>query len=46
MCPFHADFENVLNFITSYKTTQDIRETVDCFKNNSEIQIKFKLFLF
>ena len=35
MSPFHADFENVLNFIPSFTTSLDIAETVNCFQNNS-----------
>ena len=27
-CPFHAELENVPNFIPSYKILQDIAETV------------------
>ena len=41
---FHADFENVLNFIPSFKIVQDIAETVNCLQINSQIQIHILLF--
>jgi hypothetical protein len=46
-CPFHADFENVLNVIPSWKIVRDIAITVNCLQINSQTQIDiYFLFLY
>ena len=44
--PFRAEFENVPNFISSYKIVQDIAETVKWLQIIRLNQIYIELFLF
>ena len=45
-CPFRAEFENVPNFIPSYKIVQDIAETMKWLQIIGLTQIYIALFLF